>query len=176
MAYKLDIFETLGAMDRRKFDFYGELDAEQKKGFAPPVALRWLSSIPNGEMAPVYIMLTNDRANINFYDIHDHPELQYKLMASCGLGRTQRHQWIPLSGKKQKNDVVLEFLAKFFPEANVNELNLLLNQFTGDSFEEFVLNSGSSPDRAKEVLKAYGRDVGTDKKAKKSKKTDRNEE
>lgn len=168
MAYKLDIFETLTAIDKRNFEFYDKLDADQKKGFAPPVAMRWLSAVADGQTSPLYIMLTNDRANINFYEIYDHPELQYKLMASCGYGRVHRHQWIPLSGKKQQNDKVITFLEKFYPEANVNELHMLLNQFTKETFKEFVLGSGCTPEEEKEVIKAYERsgDKTKDKKPK----------
>ena len=172
MAYKLDIFETLGALDKRNFSFYEKLTEEEKKGFAPPVVMRWLSAINNGPNAPLSIMLVNERANTNFYEIYDHPEVQFKLMASCGLGRTQRNQWIPLSSKNGQNNLVFQFLSKFFPEANLNELNLILNQFTAESFKEFVLSSGSSPDEEKEVLKAYDRSINKAKGTKtKSKKT-----
>lgn len=159
MAHKLDIFETLSAADRRDMGFYGRLDDDQRKGFAPPVVLRWMSAL-QGNDQELNIWLVNDRANINFHDIWEHPELQFKLLASCGGGKNQRHQWLPMATKKKRADKVGEFLLRFYPDANDAELDLLLNQFTDQTFEDFVLYSGSTPEDIKEVLEAYARLTG----------------
>lgn len=159
-AHKLDIFETLAAIDKRDRDFYARLPEEMQKGFAPPVVLRWASAV-EGPAAEHYIWLVNDRANVNFHDIWEHPELQFKLLASCGYGgRGQRHQWIPMVGKKAKSDQVRTFLSQFWPDANDMELDILFSQFTDETFEDFVMSSGLAPDEAKEIMKAYGRLTG----------------
>jgi hypothetical protein len=160
-AHKLDIFETLAAIDRRDKDFYSTLTEEARKGFAPPVVLRWASAVRDGPNSEHYIWLVNERVNVNFHDIWDHPELQYKLLASCGTGKNERnHQWVAMAGKMKKADKVRTFIGQFWPDANDTELYILLNQFTDESFEDFVLSSGSTPDEIKEVMEAYGRLTG----------------
>ena len=160
MAYKLDMFnEVLPAIDRRDMGFYDRLTDEQKKGFAPPVVLRFASSA-QGAAAEHYMWLVNERANVNFWDISDHPELQYKLIASCGYGGKQYHPWINIVGSKKKSDQVRTFLSEFWPDANDRELDIIFNQFTDDTFEDFVMSSGCMPDVAKEILEAYARLTG----------------
>jgi hypothetical protein len=160
--YKLDIFETLRAIDNRNKDFYSNLSEDEQKGFAPPVVLRWASSTTN-ETAEFYLSVVNERANINFWDIAGHPELQYKLLAASGYGRRQGHQWIPNPGAKRKSDKVRSFLAEFWTDANDMELDLILGQYTYDTFVEFVESSGCTPQREKEILEAYGKLVGKPK-------------
>lgn len=164
--HKLDIFETLSAIDKRDKDFFSGLSDDQRKGFAPPVVLRWASSVNDGDISENYIWLVNERANINFHDIWEHPELQYKLLASCGSGKSQRHHWIPMVGKRKKNDKVRNFISEFWPDANDFEIEILLNQFTDSSFEEFVFSSGATPQEIKEVMQEYDRITGKTTKTK----------
>lgn len=167
--HKLDIFETLAAIDRREKDFFSGLSPDQQKGFAPPVVLRWASAVSDGPMSEHYIWLVNERANINFWDISDHPELQFKLLASCGAGRPHRHQWVPMVKKERKSNQVRDFVADFYPNANDLELDIILDKFTDQTFEDFVLSSGKPPEEIKEVLDAYDRLTGKIKpKAKKA--------
>ena len=170
--YKLDMFnEVLPAIDRRDMEFYDRLDDDQRKGFAPPVVLRFASALQSdGPLAEHYIWLTNERANIDFFNIWEHPELQFRLMASCGVGRSQRHKWIALPQKKRKADKVTEFISRYWPDANDAELDILLKQFTDESFEEFVQSSGCTPEDEKEVMEAYGRLTGKTKAKSPSKK------
>ena len=165
-GHKLDIFETLAAIDRRDFDFYERLTDEQRKGFAPPVVLKWVAGV-EGPLAEQYLWLTN-QANINFWDIYEHPELQFKLMASAGRGRNQRHKWIALPKSKAKTDKVSMFLSQFWPDANDYELGIILNQYTSETFSDFVRSAGLTPAEEKEVIEAYERLSG--KPVKKPKK------
>ena len=63
-------------------------------------------------------------------------------------------------GSKRKSDTVRDFLSEFWPDANDSEVDLLLCQFTGETFEDFVLSSGKTPDEITEVLKAYDKLIG----------------
>jgi len=161
MVHKLDMFnDVLPAIDRRNMSFFSGLSDEEKKGFAPPVVLRFASAVNDGPTSEHYLWLVNERANINFWDIADHPELQYKLIASCGYGRSQRHPWINMVGKTKKTDRVRDFFSEFWPDANDRELDIIFSQFTDETFEDFVMSSGSTPDIIKEILEAYGRLTG----------------
>jgi hypothetical protein len=172
-AHKIDIFQTLKAIDERDMDFFANLSEEERKGFAPPVVLRWASAV-DGKAAEHYIWLVNDRANINFHDIWEHPELQYKLLASCGAGGRQSHKWLSMTtAKKKKADTVRFFISSFWPDANDNEVEILLNQFTEESFEDFAFSSGRTPDEIQEVLESYGRLIGKAYKSKSKKSKSR---
>lgn len=158
MTRKLDIFTLLKATDHRDQGFYDRLDAEARKEFAPPVALRWASAVDDGPASDVALLLLNDRANIGFWEISDHPELQYRLIASSGVGKKLRHHWIAAS-RRGKTDRVRTFLGRFWPDASAAEMDILLGQFTGDSFRAFVDGSGAEPKEAKEIVDAYDQHV-----------------
>lgn len=169
-GHKLDIFETLAAIDRRNFDYFEKLSDEQRKGFAPPVVLKWVAGV-EGPMAEQYLWLTNQQVNVNFWDIYEHPELQFKLMASVGRGRNQRHKWIALPKTKSKTDKISVFLSQYWPDANDEELGIILNQYTHETFSAFVLSAGLVPAEEKEVIAAYERLSGKPpKKPKKASK------
>lgn len=159
MTYKLDIFPTLAAIDRHDLEYYRRLTDEQRKGFHPPVVLRWASAVEDYQLSEAYILLVNERANVNFWDIYEHPDLQYRLIASCGLGQ-QKHKWINMAKTSDKRGRLGDFLAEFWPDANANEISLLVSQFTHESFTEFVEQSGVDSDTAKEVIRAYEKATG----------------
>jgi hypothetical protein len=160
--YKLDIFDLLGAIDRRDTGYLSRQPADAQKAFTPTVALRWASSV-SGASAADYLMLVNEVANLDFYALSDHPELQYKLLAVCGNGKTQRHTWIPLQKSGTQATKVHAFVAKYYPLASLSEIEYVVSQFTRESFLQFLNSSGCDPDEHKEVLTAYDKKTGSKK-------------
>ena len=167
---KLDIFDVLSSIDKRDFDYLSRQNDDLKKSFAHLVAMRWASSIQDGDAAQLYLWLINERVNLNFWELGSHPELLYKLMATCGLGVKQRHDWLAMPKKKESTHKLHEFLSTFWPEANDLELTIIINQFTDDTFIDFVNTCGCTPDTAKEAIKAYDNYFGK-KTKKKGKQT-----
>ncbi|RYD85319.1 MAG: hypothetical protein EOP84_02890 [Verrucomicrobiaceae bacterium] len=163
--HKLDIFDVLGGIDRRDFEFLARQDAETRKGFAPPVVLRWASSI-KGEAQDYMLLMVNARANPDFYAITDHPELQYRLMASCGLNMRPRHEWIAMPTRARSASALHDFLGTYWPEANDAEIDLLIRQFNRESFEEFVRSCGLAPADEKDALATYDKFHGVKAKGK----------
>lgn len=155
-SFKLDIFEVMAAIDRRDMGFYSRLSDDQKKGFAPIVALRWASSIENDpRMAERYIWLINE-ANVNFWEIHQHPELQYKIMCSAGAGVRLRHGWIPQAKSAHvRKGKLFDFLSEAYPDANGPELDLLANKFSLEEFEDYVKSFALFPDEELEIINAH---------------------
>lgn len=171
-AHKLDIFDdVLTGIERHDYELLERQTDETRKSFAPPVVLRWLSAVRNAEARDILLMLVNERANLDFFAIGDHPDLQYRLMASCGLGLNPRdHQWIPMPARAKPKSAVHAFLAEHFPEANLAELDLLLGQFTRESFTDFLHECGLSPADEKTALDAYDRYTGNAPKKARTKK------
>jgi hypothetical protein len=150
--HKLDIFDTLASIDNRKFEFLNNKPDEIKKEFAPVVVLRWASSV-TGPMAPMVLCMINEYANKDFFEIADHPDLQYRLMAATGLGRPLRHQWIPGTSRKKRSKTK-EFLGEWLV-AKPDEIDLIFDKFTEGEFVEFVNGCGLSPEDTKETINAF---------------------
>ena len=153
-AHKLDIFETLRAIDKKDYGYLDRQPEESAKGFAPPVVLRWTSAV-KGPMAEYYLCLTNEIANRRFHDLYEYPDLQYRLLAACGAGSIQRHEWIPMAKEGKTTAKVQSFVGSFFPLASVREIDLLVDMFTTETFNEFVNDSGCSPKEGKDLIDAF---------------------
>jgi hypothetical protein len=152
--YKVDMFDTLAAADKRDFAFYDRLADDQKKGFTAPVVLRWMSAT-NDHSAEETLCLVNYIANNHFYDIWDYPDLQYKLIAACGTGRKKRHVWVPNAKQTKTKDKVTDFLLEQFPDVNDQELEIIRKGFTKETFTQFVHGSGCDLNRMKELIDAF---------------------
>jgi hypothetical protein len=157
--HKLDIFETLSAIDRRKFNWLDEQPEESRKGFAPPVVLRWAAGIEGSSAtAERYLRAVNERANMVHKDLwSQYPDLLYRLLASCGTGSKQRHQWVPFPAKKKNNPgKARDLIERLYPHYNDMEVDIVMERFTPETFVEFVQGCGLDPSEEKEVLKSYG--------------------
>lgn len=169
--HKLDIFETLKAIDNRDFDYLDRQPEEARKGFAGPVVLRWASAVsPNGDIADLNLMSVNTRANLHFFDLGDYPDLQYRLLASAGFRMRQKHQWIAMPARQKSASGLHRFLSKYWPDASDDELDILLAQFTREKFIDFLNDLALDPKTLKETLEIYdrftGHNVGKKKKSK----------
>lgn len=171
MAHKLDIFKTLDAIDQRDTGYLDRQTEEARKAFHAPVVMRWASGMQfDGEVSDYMLLTVNARANVNFYDIWEHPELQWKLLASCGIGARQKHKWIDAAKRLKTAEGLLGFLSKYWPEANEDELRLLVRQFTRETFLEFVDGCGLEAKDIEDAMTLYDRAMGTDDGKKKKRK------
>lgn len=151
--HKLDIFQTLAAIDKHDTDFLSRLPEEQSKGFAPPVVLRWASAV-SGEMKDWYLLAVNERANVHFYDVWQHPDLQYRLLASCGFGRKERHEWI--SGTKSVTRKRRDFVAKYWPDVNELEASIILQHLSDpNNLNEMLVGLGLQNDEIKTIKATF---------------------
>lgn len=171
--HKLDIFDTLSAIDKRQKNFLSDQPEEARKGFAPPVVLRWAASVDGKkDISEYYLLAINERANTFSKDLwSQHPDLLYRLMASCGLGSKQRHQWIPFPSKSKNISKARDFVGSFYPQYKEYEIDMIMDGFTPETFTEFVYSAGLTPTEEKEVLKSYGIEIkeAKGKKGKRSK-------
>lgn len=152
--HKLDMFkQVLPNLDKHNLDYFNTLDEDEQKGFAGVVAMRWMSCAP-GTYGDWYLISTNQRANPRFYEMHKHPELQWKLLASNGHGGTVRHQWIG-NAKRPSDAALSEFIMRFWPRANTMEVETILRQFDKESFSYFVDGTGVDSDEAKRIKKSF---------------------
>lgn len=169
--YKLDIFqEVLPAIDRHDYDFLSRQDADRQKGFHGPVVLRWASMLRNAsqDMTDIMLMMVNSRANLDFFAIADHPDLQWRLLATCGLHMSTRHEWSNMPVRARPTSAVHAFLGAYWPEANAAEIDILIRSFTRESFEVFVRSCGLAPAEEQAAMDGYDRFHGIKVKTKKA--------
>lgn len=143
--------EMLHAIDTNKFDFYSKLSEEDKKAFSPWLAMRYASSA-NGAAAYHYLLMVNDIVNVQFSSLKNHPELQWKLLAVCGIGKDNFHPWIPPGGKK-KADKIQKFLHESYPSLNRSEIELLVAINSRDEIKQLAKDRGLDDKEIKELLK-----------------------
>ena len=148
----LDIFDEMRAADKQDLTWLDRQPEELAKTFAAVVAMRWFSTVgDNTGFAPYHLLMTNEMVNVGFWELSKHPELQWRLMAACGLGSVQRHQWI--AGSKRKNTNKLDaFLLGLYPHINDDEIAILKSRFTRDTLKQLLKDTGMPDAEMKPLL------------------------
>lgn len=153
-TYRLDIFELLTAANRHDLTYLERQPLDAQKGFMGRVALRWLSAT-SGANAELQLRLTNAAVNTNFDALVDYPDLQYRLMAMTGMGKSQRHVWIPLPKNGKSPAKIQAFLLKSYTTASVDEIDMILSRHTLETFTDLVNESSCTAQEAKELIETY---------------------
>lgn len=153
--FKYDIFKVLKALDSRDKNFLDTLGDEERKVVEQSmvVILRWMSSIENYEEGSEYTpWLVNESANIGFYDLYKHPELQWKTLAISGSGKPAKHKWIKNSPKSNLKAPKTEALLKRkYPLANYKEIDMIIKMMTAVDAKELIEFYGVQKDDAKKI-------------------------
>lgn len=156
---KLDLFKTiLPALDRRDMKFFDKLGEEEKKEIVPWLLMRWMSS--SAGAAEHHIMMVNDLVNKDFSVFSPrvtqgkagHLGLQWKLLALCGTGKGQRHQWIAPPRGVIKNKVETAVL-KIYPLMKDEDLELFLKVNTQEELKALFIDNGYDDKSIKELFK-----------------------
>lgn len=150
---KLDLFkEVLPALDMRNKDYYAKLSADEKKEIAPYVLMRFMSNAKDTRVADHHLIMVNEIVNRDFSSMSKHPELQWKLLCLCGIGKKQFHPWIAPS-KKQARSKLQTALHKLKPHYKLDELELLEELMTEDEKVELFRSAGYEDKEIKELCK-----------------------
>lgn len=150
--HKLDLFKVvLPALDKRNKMFYNTVSDEERKDLNKQIwtLTRWMSSTK--QHSEHHILMVNDIVNMNSSDLKHHPELQWKLLALCGSGKTQMHQWItpPRGAKKNKLETAV---LKIIPLLKDDDLALFLTINNRDELSEFLKDNGLSDKEVNELI------------------------
>lgn len=139
---KLSIWNELKEADTRNLKFYDSLTPEQKKKVGLFPILRWMSGIKgnNPELQEYYIETVN-RANMGYFDLGGHPELQWMLIAASGLGASVKHDWIP-NAKRSTTNKLDKLLYDYMPYLNDDELRIVKSRLTSDKLKEICRKYG----------------------------------
>lgn len=147
---QIPLTDMLNAIDRNDLGFYDRLDEEQKKAFSAWMAMRYASS--GSRNALHYLLMVNGIVNVDFNSLRKHPGLQWRLLAACGVGRSERHPWIA-PGKRGKKDPVMEFLQTCYPEMKPDDLKVFRSMLGKEDIQEMAENQGLDRKAVRELVK-----------------------
>ena len=139
---KLGLRNELLQFDTKNRGFYDELTDEERKKFSTYLMLKYGANVDgSSDLQEWYLRATNDRVNINFFDIGKHPKLQWLLCSTVSpdMG-AQRHYWQP-SKKKEGNNKIYKLLAEQYPAMKVKDLELLAASASNEELNFFILAS-----------------------------------
>ena len=106
--YKFNIFDLLARIDNKEYNYYSELNEQDQKSIAPLVLMRWLSGVKDERQ----VMLLNEFVNPMVFNIHQHPDLLWKLLCVCSSGRRTRYKWNKLENKS--SNLAIEVVKRYF--------------------------------------------------------------
>ena len=156
--YRLDIREVLAQLDRRSMGYYERLGEAEQKAFEPFVVMRFLSACGDDEdldLAHYQISSVNTVVNRHYSVVSRHPELQWKLLASCGLGVKRYHPWIPPGKRSRRTNRLDDLLRRFAPMASPTEIAVLKRVNSPDDLvslaEDYALPEGEIREIRKEL-------------------------
>ena len=151
---KLSINNEMAQLDAKNYDFYDELNEEERKKFSTYLMLRYAASVQGSpDLQEWYLRATNDRINQNFFDLNRHPKLQWLLCAtvSPGMG-TQRHYWQAAKKKDSSNNKAIKFILKLYPHLKEDEAELLAEINTEKDLKVLAKNMGMTDQEIKKEL------------------------
>ena len=149
---QIPLADVMLAIDRKRHDWYDNLNDEQKKAFSAWMMMRYASSVQGGNAAS-YLFMVNECVNKNFMDLSKHPELQWLLFTLCGSGKKEFHPYIkPPTSRKKKNKVA-EWLSEQYPLMKADEINMLMEINDTEDFKLLAREAGMTDKEIKELFK-----------------------
>ena len=143
MAEKIPLKEILGAMDRRDFNWYSNLDDEKKKQFSSWLFLRYASSAKGKDKDEV-LLNTNEIVNKYYKDLYKHEDLIWKLFCLTSTGKNQFHEYIKPPNSRIKTDTISQFISQTFPHMKGDEIELFRQLNSDDDIKQMARDTGMS--------------------------------
>tara|TARA_R110000823_G_scaffold75450_1_gene172597 strand:+ start:161 stop:640 length:480 start_codon:yes stop_codon:yes gene_type:complete len=153
--YKLDLSKVLIALSKRDYTFYDTLTDVEKEGFSPFILVKYCSSIVSGDENRVVwnLVKANEVSNAHLFDFAKHPKLQWLLLVAANLPDSRyKFEWIKQAGKKSATTDKGKALAKLFPIAKMEDIELMTQKYTDKDIKNYVRDLGY--ETTKEFLKS----------------------
>lgn len=151
---KLDINNEMRQFDQKNREFYDDLTDEERKKFSNYLMIRWGSAVGGEQIMQEYYLLScNENLNKYFFEISDHPKLQWlcATTVSPNMGN-QKHDWIKLKKSSGESNKVLKFLRNLYPELAEDDIKTLASINTMDDLKELAVQHGWDKKRIKSEL------------------------
>ena len=143
---KIPLWEVQQQADENNIDYYDNLSEDEKKQISMFPLMRCLSIVQsdNPLIQEYYMIMINDVANKGFWEISKYPDLQWKLLASCGIGFKQKHKWIPMGKRPSNSPNIDKLLLEINPRMNDEELKIVKSKLTKEELIELTRGYGIS--------------------------------
>jgi hypothetical protein len=140
--------DQLRAIDRKDRNFRNKLPDELKKKLSTYLMMRYAASVEGHvDLQSYYMIATNENVNKHFFDIKNHPELQWLCCTtvSPGMG-VQRHYWFNGAAKKDNQDKYTDKLFKAVcelrPNQKIADCELWMELVGTEEVEKWILAHG----------------------------------
>lgn len=151
----MNLFTALKAMDRRDASFIDSLSPEDRRDIDSSLgytALRWMSATKDEDLHAYYIQAVNELANVNYFSLSAHKELQFKLLALTGVGSPTKHEWIaPPKGTKEGK--LVHLIMTLIPDIEAEDALLWYEMNGKDGLDDLLKQHGKTDKERKELLK-----------------------
>lgn len=143
-AQQLSLQQQLQALDAKQRDYRQQLSADLQKKVSAFVLMRYAANVQgSAELQHYHLQATNERVNRNFFQLSQHPQLQWLCCTtvSPGLG-SQRHYWLRNSSTDLYTQRLRNLLGQCLPCAKEQELDLLMRINTVQEVEQWIQDQG----------------------------------
>lgn len=166
---KIGALTSIDEKDKSFYDKISDNEIDRSKEFKKDSypLLKWVSCVGdpdwskwNKKGAPpltdnkyteYYLEITNEISNINYFNLNNHPKLQYLLLTLSGVGKKVNHGWIGFS--KKQNSKIEELIIKYYGYKKPDEINTIRNKLTKDELIQMCKDLGMNDKEMDEYIK-----------------------
>jgi hypothetical protein len=153
-----NLTDVLNAVDRIDTNYANAFSEERKKDLWSNlwILMRYTSNVSGDYKASNvdelhYIIMTQMLVNKDFMKVSEYPELQWKLLTKCGIGKKMFHTLLPPAGAKKKSKY-LDMLTQVFPENTLSDIEYIIKLNSTEKLQELCIEYGFTK---KEVDSAF---------------------
>ena len=134
-------------LDRKNRAFYDELTDEERKKFSTYLMMKYSANVEgSSDLQAWYLLASNERVNINFFDFNKHTKLQWLMCTSVspGMGK-QRHYWLgaPARSKNERYlDRLIARVREKLPEWKASDVEFWVSLNGEAATEQWILKQG----------------------------------
>jgi len=158
MAAKLDIFAVLSYLDENNLGVYEALreDSEMLKELERNVSWmlpQWMTGATNDSVHAELIDNFNEFCNDGWFNLYGHPELQAKLLACCGVGKTRHKYYKPQNSPNLSK--IMKLLESKYVDVREGEAAMWVRHATSDDLVHLAQSLGYQEKEVKELTKSF---------------------
>ena len=159
MPSKLDIFAVLSYLDERNLGVFDALreDPDMLKELERSVTWmlpQWMTGAVSDAAHRELVDNFNAICNDGWFDLYGHPELQAKLLACCGTGRSVRHKYYK-PAKARNRRKMMELLSHKYVDVREEEVEMWVRGTTRAAMARFAESLGYQKAEVKDLTKAF---------------------
>ena len=155
---KLDLFSVLGYLDEGNMEVYSTLreDPDMLKELEQMVTWmlpQWMTGSTNDAKHAALVANFNEFCNVGWFKTYGHPELQTKLLACCGEGKTRHKYFKPAKARNLRR--IEELLRHKYEDIREEQVELWVSKSSKASLVRLAESFGYQKEQVKDLTKAF---------------------